>query len=111
MHALVQCRSLKFPPEPRKDADFDVTSVKISAGAEDLIRKVSPSACCWRVSHLAKNSLSLSLHSVFDEPDTIADLLHWHAQLLVKHPKERMELHNVLQHPWIVGNANPAVLR
>ena len=34
-----------------------------------------------------------------------------YVQLLVKHPKERMELHNVLQHPWIVGNANPAVLR
>ena len=41
MYALVRCRSLKFPPEPRKDAEFDVTSVKISAGAEDLIRKVS----------------------------------------------------------------------
>jgi serine/threonine protein kinase len=66
MSALVQRRSLKFPPEPRKDAEFDVTSVKISAGAEDLIRKVSPSACCWRVSDLTKNSVC---HSVFDDPD------------------------------------------
>lgn len=34
------CRFLQFPPEARKDAEFDVTSVNISAGAEDLIRKV-----------------------------------------------------------------------
>lgn len=63
-------RFLQFPPEARKDAEFDVTSVNISAGAQDLIRK-----------------------------------------LLVKHPKERLELHNVLQHPWIIGNADPAVLK
>lgn len=31
-------------------------------------------------------------------------------QLLMKHPKERLELHNVLQHPWIIGNADPSVL-
>ena len=31
---------LHFPPEPRQDSDFDVTSVKTSAGAQDLIRKV-----------------------------------------------------------------------
>jgi hypothetical protein len=50
--------------------------------------------------------------SVLLDTGTMApQLLHVHPQLLVKHPKERMELHNVLQHPWIVGNANPAVLR
>ncbi len=31
-------------------------------------------------------------------------------QLLMKHPKERLELRNVLQHPWIIGNADPSVL-
>lgn len=31
-------------------------------------------------------------------------------KLLRKSAKERLELHNVLQHPWIVGNADPAVL-
>ena len=31
-------------------------------------------------------------------------------QLLVKGPKERLPLEQVLQHPWIVANADPAVL-
>lgn len=31
-------------------------------------------------------------------------------QLLVKNPKDRMPLEQVLQHPWITGNADPAVL-
>lgn len=44
-------------------------------------------------------------------PSRSIDTLFVHAQLLVKHPKERLELHNVLQHPWIIGNADPAVLR
>ncbi len=34
---------LQFPPPPRKDSDFDVTKVRVSAGAQDLIRKVPPS--------------------------------------------------------------------
>ena len=31
---------LQFPPPPRKDSDFDVTKVRVSTGAQDLIRKV-----------------------------------------------------------------------
>ena len=31
-------------------------------------------------------------------------------QLLVKNPKDRMPLEQVLQHPWITANADPAVL-
>lgn len=31
-------------------------------------------------------------------------------QLLRKNPKDRVELHMVLQHPWIIGNADPSVL-
>ena len=31
-------------------------------------------------------------------------------QLLVKSPKDRMPLEQVLQHPWITANADPAVL-
>lgn len=31
---------LQFPPEARKDGDFNVNSVVISEGAMDLIRKV-----------------------------------------------------------------------
>jgi hypothetical protein len=31
-------------------------------------------------------------------------------QLLVKSPKDRLPLEQVLQHPWITANADPAVL-
>ncbi len=31
---------LQFPPPPRKDSEFDVTKVRVSTGAQDLIRKV-----------------------------------------------------------------------
>lgn len=37
---------LQFPPPPRKDSDFDVTKVVVSAGAQDLIRKVLPNDSC-----------------------------------------------------------------
>jgi len=39
-------RFLQFPPEARKEGDFDVTSVSISEGAKDLIRKVRASSLC-----------------------------------------------------------------
>lgn len=39
---------------------------------------------------------------------------HWpnasHLQLLVKKPADRLPLEQVLQHPWIQANADPAVL-
>ena len=31
-------------------------------------------------------------------------------QLLKKDPKERLELRQLLQHPWIVGNADTSTL-
>jgi PIN domain nuclease of toxin-antitoxin system len=31
-------------------------------------------------------------------------------QLLVKSPKDRLPLEQVLQHPWIIANADPVVL-
>lgn len=34
----------------------------------------------------------------------------WFMQLLVKKPADRLPLEQVLQHPWIQANADPAVL-
>ncbi|PSC72353.1 Serine threonine-kinase Aurora-1 [Micractinium conductrix] len=44
-------------------------------------------------------------------PERSDGVKHLIRKLLVKNPKERMPLEQVLQHPWILANADPAVLQ
>ena len=101
----------------------------ISAGAKDLIHKVlTPPTCC----HCIESTLALMLQLPFHERNgdslvpsaccggskdrrkgvraASAECGAVPVQLLVRDPRQRLPLRQVLEHPWIAGQASSAVL-
>lgn len=79
----------------------------VSSGCSQMPSQACIRACA--IPHLAHLIASLA-HQGIPQPSSLLHTPLLAMQLLVKNPRDRLPLEQVLRHPWIQANADPAVL-
>lgn len=83
---------LKFPSKPI-----------VSSAAKDLISQVFVFLLC-----LARIQITDFTHRIQEKvPLILYSLLFLKLQMLVKETSQSLPLHKLLEHPWIIQNADP----